>query len=130
MFKGEPLYDFDPVRLRPEKIITPVSRTFIPSRVTDNYFYVKSGYIATLQSMPEPLRSQMLEGDFNAGVEDDEWQVIPTVGSTLQWPAGSPATPRARWTRSAAIRRWAARTSSSSLPGTGHGSISLSAFPG
>lgn len=79
MFKGEPLYDFDPVDFGAEKIITPKSRTFIPSRVTDNYFYVKTGYIETLQSMPEPLRSQMLNGDFNAGVEDDEWQVIPTA---------------------------------------------------
>lgn len=79
IFKGEPLYDFDPADFGPEKIITPKSRTFIPSRVTDNYFYVRTGYIATLQSMPEPLRSQMLEGDFKAGVEDDEWQVIPTA---------------------------------------------------
>ena len=31
-----------------------------------------------LQSMPEPLRSQMLNGDFEAGIEDSEWQVIPT----------------------------------------------------
>src|SRR5690606_37872491 len=36
-------------------------------------------YIDTLQGLPEPLRSQMLEGDFNAGVEDDPWQVIPTA---------------------------------------------------
>jgi hypothetical protein len=79
MFKGEPLYDFDPTDFGPEKIITPKSRTFIPSRVTDNYFYVKSGYISTLQSMPEPLRSQLLDGDFKAGMEDDEWQVIPTA---------------------------------------------------
>jgi hypothetical protein len=79
IFKGEPLYDFDPNDFGPEKIITPRSRTFIPSRITDNYAYVKSGYIATLQSMPEPLRSQMLSGDFNAGVEDDPWQVIPTA---------------------------------------------------
>lgn len=78
MFKGEALYDFDPTDFRPEKIITPKSRTFIPSRVTDNYFYVRSGYIETLQSLPEPLRSQMLEGDFKAGIEDDPWQVIPT----------------------------------------------------
>lgn len=78
MFKGEQLYDFDPSDFTPEKIITPRSRTFIPSRVTDNYFYVRSGYIQTLQSMPEPLRSQMLEGDFNAGIEDDPWQVIPS----------------------------------------------------
>jgi hypothetical protein len=47
--------------------------------VTDNYAYVKSGYIATLQALPEPLRSQMLSGDFKAGVEDDQWQVIPTA---------------------------------------------------
>jgi hypothetical protein len=79
LFRGEPLYDFDPKEFSPEKIITPRSRTFIPSRVTDNFFYVSSGYIETLQSMPEPLRSQMLEGDFNAGIEDDEWQVIPTA---------------------------------------------------
>jgi hypothetical protein len=79
IFKGEPLYDFDLADFGPEKIITPKSRTFIPSRVTDNYFYVRTGYIQTLQSMPEPLRSQMLSGDFNAGVEDDEWQVIPTA---------------------------------------------------
>lgn len=79
MFKGEPLYDFDPADFGAEKVITPKSRTFIPSRVTDNYFYVKTGYIETLQSLPEPLRSQMLNGDFQAGVEDDEWQVIPTA---------------------------------------------------
>lgn len=79
LFRGEPVYDFDPAEFSPEKIITPKSRTFIPSRVTDNYFYMKTGYIDTLQSMPEPLRSQMLNGDFNAGVEDDEWQVIPTA---------------------------------------------------
>jgi len=79
LFRGEPLYDFDPSEFTAEKIITPRSRTFVPSRVTDNYFYVRSGYIQTLQSLPEPLRSQMLEGDFTAGVEDDPWQVIPTA---------------------------------------------------
>ncbi|AIT81233.1 hypothetical protein [Novosphingobium pentaromativorans] len=79
LFRGEPLYDFDPSEFSPEKVITARSRTFIPSRVTDNYFYVRSGYIQTLQSLPEPLRSQMLEGDFNAGVQDDPWQVIPTT---------------------------------------------------
>lgn len=79
LFRGEHVYDFDPSEFSPEKIIEPRSRTFIPSRVTDNYFYVRSGYIQTLQSLPEPLRSQMLDGDFNAGVEDDKWQVIPTT---------------------------------------------------
>lgn len=79
LYRGEPVYDYDPSEFSPEKIITPRSRTFIPSRVTDNYFYVRSGYIETLQSLPEPLRSQMLDGDFNAGVEDDQWQCIPTT---------------------------------------------------
>lgn len=79
IFRGEPVYDYDPTEFSAEKIVIPKSRTFIPSRVTDNYFYVKTGYIQTLQNMPEPLRSQMLNGDFKAGIEDDPWQVIPTV---------------------------------------------------
>ncbi len=58
--------------------VTPVSRTFIPSRVTDNPYLLETGYYAQLQSMPEPLRSQLLYGDFHAGVEDDPWQVIKT----------------------------------------------------
>jgi hypothetical protein len=29
--------------------------------------------------MPEPLRTQLLEGDFKVGVSDDDWQVIPTL---------------------------------------------------
>jgi len=59
--------------------IRPQSRTFIPSRVTDNPYLANTGYMATLQSLPEPLRSQMLHGDFNAGMEDDAMQVIPTA---------------------------------------------------
>lgn len=58
--------------------ITPISRTFIPSRVTDNFYLKDTGYVSTLRALPEPLRSQMLNGDFNAGIEDDPWQVIPT----------------------------------------------------
>jgi hypothetical protein len=60
------------------EIITPQSRTFIPAKVEDNPFYLASGYKAQLQSLPEPLRSQMLRGDFSAGVGDDPWQVIPS----------------------------------------------------
>jgi hypothetical protein len=72
------IYDFDPKDHKPEDIIIPKSRTFIPARVTDNTYYMASGYMSQLQSLPEPLRSQMLYGDFQAGVEDDPWQVIPT----------------------------------------------------
>lgn len=59
--------------------LQPKSRTFIPSSVDDNPFLVKTGYKATLQALPEPIRSQMLRGDFLAGREDDPWQVIPTA---------------------------------------------------
>ena len=76
---GEPVYDFDAGDFRAEEIITPTSRTFIPARVTDNPYLMNTGYVNTLQALPEPLRSQMLNGDFSAGLEDDPWQVIPTA---------------------------------------------------
>lgn len=79
VFEGnERCYDFDPLAHRPEDIVRPESRTFIPSRITDNPFLVSTGYMSQLQALPEPLRSQMLLGDFQAGIEDDPWQVIPT----------------------------------------------------
>ena len=59
-------------------LMQPKSRTFIPSSVDDNIFLLSTGYKATLQSLPEPLRSQMLRGDFNAGASDPAWQAIPT----------------------------------------------------
>ena len=59
--------------------IYPRSRTFIPARLGDNPYLLKTGYMGTLQGMPEPLRSQMLYGDFSAGLDDDPWQVIPTA---------------------------------------------------
>ncbi len=61
-----------------DELMTPKSRTFIPSSVDDNLFLSSTGYKATLQSLPEPLRSQMLRGDFNAGAADPAWQLIPT----------------------------------------------------
>lgn len=77
-----PVHDYAEEEYQGEKqilVIKPKSRTFITSRVTDNPYYVKSGYIGQLQALPEPLRSQMLHGDFGAGVEDAQWQVIPTA---------------------------------------------------
>lgn len=76
---GQLEYDFNPRDHAPEDIITPKSRTFITARVTDNPFYMATGYIQQLQQLPEPLRSQMLKGDFEAGVEDDANQLIPTA---------------------------------------------------
>lgn len=61
------------------ELIKPMSRTFIPSRISDNPYLLDTNYMATLQALPEPLRSQMLKGDFSAGIEDDPWQVCPTA---------------------------------------------------
>lgn len=74
--------------------IKPMSRTFIPSRVTDNPYLMGTGYMSTLQALPEPLRSQMLNGDFQAGMEDDPFQVIPT-----KWVEAA----MARWVRPAKL---------------------------
>lgn len=55
------------------------SRTFIPAFVDDNPFYANDkNYVSVLQSLPEPLRSMLLKGDFQASYEVDPWQVIPT----------------------------------------------------
>lgn len=67
----------EPVKVGSD-MVKPKSRTFIPSSVEDNLFLLSTGYKATLQALPEPLRSQMLRGDFNAGAADPAWQVIPT----------------------------------------------------
>lgn len=79
MVDGEKVFDFDPKAFKPEEIIQPKSRTFIPAKIGDNPHLLGTGYMATLQALPEPLRSQMLKGDFNAGMTDDPWQVIPTA---------------------------------------------------
>ena len=60
------------------ELMVPKSRTFIRSSVDDNLFLQTTGYKATLQALPEPLRSQMLRGDFMAGRSDPVWQLIPT----------------------------------------------------
>lgn len=59
-------------------LVTPKSRTFIPSRVEDNPYYLATNYKSTLQALPEPLRSKLLKGDFTVGQDDNPWQVIPT----------------------------------------------------
>ncbi len=58
--------------------ITPRSRTFIPARLEDNPALMATDYMAQLQAMPEPYRTQVLYGDFTIGLDDDPWQVIPT----------------------------------------------------
>ncbi len=81
-----------------DELIEPKSRTFIPANLKDNPFLMDTGYRATLAAMPEPLRSQMLYGDFTAGGQDDPWQVIPTAwirAAQVRWtPGGKPDGPQ------------------------------------
>lgn len=64
---------------RDGEMLYPRSRTFIPARLDDNPFYSHdSRYISVLQSLPEPLRSQLLNGDFRANAMPDPFQIIPT----------------------------------------------------
>ena len=74
---GDPIENPNPMG-EEDKWIYPKSFTFIPAKVTDNS-YLDADYLRELQAMPEPLRSQMLYGDFTAGQEDGEWQVIPSA---------------------------------------------------
>ena len=72
--------------------VYPRSRTFIPARLEDNVFLDSDPrYRSVIQSMPEPLRSMLLYGNFEAASRPDPFQVIPT-----------------EWVR-AAQRRWMER---------------------
>ncbi len=70
-----------------------VSRTFIPAKLSDNPFLGEE-YRRTLALMPEPLRSQLLNGDWKAGLTDDAYQVIPTAwikAAQARWMPARPA---------------------------------------
>lgn len=82
-----------PVELLGETL-QPKSRTFIPARVQDNPYLMATDYIAQLQQLPEPLRSQLIYGDHNVGLKDQEWQVIPSAwvrAAQARWRPERPA---------------------------------------
>lgn len=77
--------------------IQPRSRTFIPARVEDNPVYMATGYDQVLNSLPEPLRSQMRFGNFQATQTDNAWQVIPTAwvqAAQARWTEKPPQMPK------------------------------------
>lgn len=80
-----------------EEQYTAKSYTFIPATLADNPFRNTPEYRAQLQSLPEPLRSQLLHGDFGAGLKDSANQAIPTawvMAAIARWqprpPSGVP----------------------------------------
>ena len=56
--------------------ITPKSRTFFHAQLSDNVILEQTGYGATIDAMPEPIRS-LLKGNFGAYKQMDPFQVIP-----------------------------------------------------
>jgi hypothetical protein len=80
LIDGKITYEFDEADYKAVEIISPKSRTFIPSSVEDNPILLASGYVGTLQRLPEPMRTIMLNPmkGFMMGLKDDLWQVIPT----------------------------------------------------
>ena len=69
--------DGNPVMLGGEEF-KPRSRTFFRARVQDNEHLMRTGYADQLNSLPEPLRSQLLYGEMRVGTNDSEMQCIPT----------------------------------------------------
>lgn len=80
--------------------LTPKSRTFFPARVEDNRFLMATDYPAQLETLPEPLRSQLRSGDFAAGLDDDPCQLIPSawVEAAIERGRKNPTPPHGRLT--------------------------------
>jgi hypothetical protein len=64
------------------------TRTFFHASLKDNPALASTGYGATIEALPEPLRS-LLKGNFDAARVADPWQTIPTA-----WIKAA----QARWT--------------------------------
>lgn len=78
------------------KMRRPMSRTYIPSNVADNPYYVGTDYERTLDSMPEPYRS-LLMGGFQVDFKDQPFQCIPTawvLSAQARWNPNQPQCPQ------------------------------------
>ncbi len=60
------------------EIVTPKSRTFFHAKLSDNVILQNTGYGATIDAMPEPIRS-ILKGKFGAYKTVDPFQIIPVA---------------------------------------------------
>lgn len=60
------------------EIVKPKSRTFFHAKLSDNIILQETGYAATIDAMPEPIRS-LLKGKFGAYKQIDPFQVIPAA---------------------------------------------------
>lgn len=69
--------------------VIPKSRTFIPAKLADNPFLLKTDYAKELDALPEPYRSAYRDGNFMAARTDQPNQAIP-----FSWLSEA----RSRWT--------------------------------
>jgi hypothetical protein len=77
-----------------DRMVQPLSRTFIPAALADNPYLAGMGYDARLDNLPEPLRSSVRDGNWMISHEDDKWQVIPTnwiMAAQERWTPAHPA---------------------------------------
>jgi hypothetical protein len=80
MLGGEPHWVEGPDDVNIEgEMRKPLSFTFIPAKLSDNPYRDTPEYRAKLQSLPEPLRTQLLYGDFGVAKVDDAFQCIPSA---------------------------------------------------
>ena len=70
------------------------SRTFIPSKFTDNPYYSAEEYAKSLSGLPEEIRNILVSGNFMLSRSDSLWQCIPTSvvrAAQQRWTAHPPA---------------------------------------
>lgn len=53
-----------------------ISRTFIRASLRDNAF-LGAEYLTMLENLPEPMRSQLRDGNWMAGMDDDDYRFCP-----------------------------------------------------
>lgn len=75
------------------EIMPPRSRTFIPSKLAENWDLAKSGYGAVLGYADKSLRG-LATGKFETALPDDPWQVIPTAWIIAAQERWTPQCPR------------------------------------
>jgi len=72
--------------------LPPKSRTFIPGKLQENPDYVRTGYQAVLAYASGGLAG-LAAGDFESGLKDDPWQIIPTawiIAAQKRWTPRPP----------------------------------------
>jgi hypothetical protein len=72
------------------------SRTYIPARLEDNPYLAGTDYASVLDALPEELRRAYRDGNFFAGLSDQEFQVIPTAWIEAAQARWVPDIPRGR----------------------------------